>query len=90
MDPVEFEGAGERYKYLLQPVKSLASNFDTDIVALLEEYIKKVLKIFIKPKSIKYLLLRLLMNLMKMELMKLESVNCKLHIISFFHFFSFY
>lgn len=38
---VEFEGAGERYKFLLQPVKDLAANWDLDIVKTLEEYIRK-------------------------------------------------
>lgn len=39
----EFEGAGERYKFLLQPVKDLAANWDLDIAKTLEEYIRKVI-----------------------------------------------
>lgn len=42
-DAVQFEGASERYKYLLLPVKDLTTNFNIDIVNLLEEYIKKVI-----------------------------------------------
>lgn len=38
----DFDGAGERYKFLLQPVKDLASNWDLDIAKTLEEYIQKV------------------------------------------------
>ena len=38
----DFEGAGERYKFLLQPVKDLAKNWDMDIAKTLEDYIQKV------------------------------------------------
>ena len=38
----DFDGAGERYKFLLQPVKDLASNWDLDIAKTLEDYIRKV------------------------------------------------
>ena len=41
-DPTAFEGAGERYSYLLLPVKDLTHNFDIDIVKPLNEYIKKI------------------------------------------------
>jgi hypothetical protein len=38
----DFDGAGERYKFLLHPLKDLASNWDVDIAKTLEDYIKKV------------------------------------------------
>jgi len=38
----DFEGAGERYKFLLQPVKDLATNWNLNIAKTLEEYIQKV------------------------------------------------
>jgi hypothetical protein len=40
----DFDGAGERYKFLLQPVKDLASNWDLDITKTLEDYIRKVVE----------------------------------------------
>uniref|UniRef100_A0A1I8B368 Condensin complex subunit 2 n=1 Tax=Meloidogyne hapla TaxID=6305 RepID=A0A1I8B368_MELHA len=40
----DFDGAGERYKFLLQPVKDLASNWDLDIAKTLEDYIRKVVE----------------------------------------------
>lgn len=40
----DFEGAGERYKFLLQPVKDLASNWDLDIAKTLEDYIRKLVE----------------------------------------------
>ncbi|KAL3110183.1 hypothetical protein niasHT_015786 [Heterodera trifolii] len=42
IDMAEFEGAGERYKFLIQPVKDLAANWDLDIAKTLEDYIRKV------------------------------------------------
>lgn len=38
----DFDGAGERYKFLLQPVKNLANNWDLDIAKTLEDYIRKM------------------------------------------------
>uniref|UniRef100_A0A915MQG0 Condensin II complex subunit H2 N-terminal domain-containing protein n=1 Tax=Meloidogyne javanica TaxID=6303 RepID=A0A915MQG0_MELJA len=40
----DFDGAGERYKFLLQPVKDLATNWDVDIAKTLEDYIQKVVE----------------------------------------------
>lgn len=40
----DFDGAGERYKFLLQPLKDLASNWDVDIAKTLEDYIQKVVE----------------------------------------------
>jgi hypothetical protein len=40
----DFEGAGERYKFLLQPVKDLASNWDLDIAKALEDYIHRMVE----------------------------------------------
>ncbi|KAJ1365439.1 Condensin-2 complex subunit H2 [Parelaphostrongylus tenuis] len=34
----DFEGAGQRYLYLLKPVKDLSKNFETDIAKELDDY----------------------------------------------------
>ena len=40
---IDFEGAGERYTFLLQPLRDLAKNWEVDISRHLNDYVERLI-----------------------------------------------